>query len=274
MYNRKKLLIIFRIKWEMYPIFILLVRQFQNRAHFLTKAAGPGSWVPICCPVHRWSEGDLLCLAERRFLGRLHWSLLWPGSKTRHTQSSSESLGRLCPTFLFSAQMLSDCWYKCAEKWWNGINDDSGSSSVLWAVHQQHSVRDGRQVPSPGLSHRGPGLLQSDPAFFVGHARLCRNNIHQRATWQPHHGETAGQVDEMANTAAPLKPSQEGPRPKQSDSKWREIFCWLLQTVPLRTRTLIRTVPHGLDVCFYSATVQRVFLPFWIIASTVSWYSH
>lgn len=42
----------------MYPILILLVKQLHNWA------GGTGLWFPISCPVYRWSEGDLLCLAE------------------------------------------------------------------------------------------------------------------------------------------------------------------------------------------------------------------
>lgn len=85
--NKRKMFTVFIIPVHLLPFkyFCLSLKHFQNPK--LLAPNGCRCWlvISLSCPVYRWSEGDLLCLAERRFLGRLHWSLLWPGSKTPHT---------------------------------------------------------------------------------------------------------------------------------------------------------------------------------------------
>lgn len=63
------------------------------------------------------------------------------------------------------------------------------SPPVLWAVHQQHAVRDRRPLPSSGLPDGGPGLLPGDPTPAVGDERFCGDNIHLCATRQLCHEE-------------------------------------------------------------------------------------
>lgn len=58
------------------------------------------------------------------------------------------------------------------------------SPPVLWAVHQQHAVRDRRPLPSSGLPDGGPGLLPGDPTPAVGDQRFRGDNIHLCATRQ------------------------------------------------------------------------------------------
>lgn len=110
--NKRKMFTVFIIPVRLLPCihFCLSLKHFQNLK--LLAPSGCRCWfvISLSCPVYRWSEGDLLCLAERRFLGWLHWSLLRPGSKTPHTVPLYKHINWLQQTFRKTLSYICVLW--------------------------------------------------------------------------------------------------------------------------------------------------------------------